>query len=129
MADCCGSIEELLSKEGIDLKNLCCGEEGGMAKVICVAPKFGASVQEMSTMSRGETVMVRTDDETLQQLDAWIETGYFKSRSEAAALFMRDGLKIRSSELAKLKDALQEVEKARKNLQDKARDILGNGTD
>jgi len=53
--------------------------------------------------------MIRTDEETTRTLDDWVETGYFKSRSEAAALFLREGLKMRADELAKLKEALEEV--------------------
>ena len=49
---------------------------------------------------------------------------YFKSRSEAAALFLREGLKVRGSELEKLKDAIKLVEKAKSNLHAKARKIL-----
>jgi len=69
--------------------------------------------------------MVRIDEETRKTLDAWVETGYFKSRSEAAALFMREGLKIRASELEKLKDALHQVAQAKNVLRDKASEIFG----
>ena len=69
--------------------------------------------------------MVRIDEETRKVLDAWISTGYFKSRSEAAALFIREGLKIRSSELGKLKDAIKQVEKAKDKLRDKAQEVFG----
>jgi Arc/MetJ-type ribon-helix-helix transcriptional regulator len=85
------------------------------------------SVEEMSQKSRGETVMVRIDQDTSRALDEWVETGYVKSRSEAAALFMREGLKVRAQELDKLRDALREVEAAKKNLRDRANEIFGEG--
>ncbi len=48
-----------------------------------------------------------------------------KSRSAAAALFIREGLKVRDSELQELKDALTDVDRARERLREKAKDVLG----
>lgn len=119
-------VFEELRKHGIVLENLCCDDiEGARAKVICIEPDLGGSVREMGKTPRGETLMVRIDEETRKTLDAWVETGYFKSRSEAAALFMREGLKIRASELEKLKDALHQVAQAKNVLRDKASEIFG----
>lgn len=115
-----------LKEKGIEVENLCCGDQTDSAlKVVCVAPNLEASVQEMGKYPRGQTVMIRTDEETSRTLDAWVETGQFKSRSEAAALFLREGLKLRASQLEDLTDALQEVQKARERLHEKARDIFG----
>lgn len=119
-------IVDKLKTIGVDLESLCQGDASEIkAKVICLAPDLGDSVHEMGLMTRGETVMVRIDEKTSKTLDSWVETGYFKSRSEAAALFIREGLKIRDLELEKLNDSLREVEKAKKKLRDKARNILG----
>ena len=119
------SISAMIKAQGIDLEELCnVDAKGAKFKVICLDPNLGESVQEMGLLPRDVTLMVRTDDKTSQALDAWRETGYFKSRSEAAALFLREGLKVRGSELEKLKDALQEVEKAKTILHAKARRIL-----
>jgi len=119
-------VFEELRKHGIVLENLCCDDiEGARAKVICIESDLGGSVREMGKTPRGETLMVRIDEETRKTLDAWVETGYFKSRSEAAALFMREGLKIRASELEKLKDALHQVAQAKNVLRDKASEIFG----
>ena len=119
------SISAMIKAQGIDLEELCnVDAKGAQFKVICLDPNLGESVQEMGLLPRDVTLMVRTDDKTSQALDAWRETGYFKSRSEAAALFLREGLKVRGSELEKLKDALQEVEKAKTILHAKARRIL-----
>lgn len=120
-SDIWNMVREKLNKEGIDLDAL-----GGLgAKVVCVASDLRDSVEEMGQQSRDQTVMVRVDDETSKNLDEWVETGYVKSRSEAAALFIREGLKIRSQELDKLRDALREVEKAKQNLRDRANEIFG----
>jgi Arc/MetJ-type ribon-helix-helix transcriptional regulator len=68
--------------------------------------------------------MVRVDAETARTLDAWVETGAVKSRSEAAALFIREGLNVRASELDRLKDALSGVEEAKDRLRREARDVF-----
>ncbi len=94
-------------------------------KVVCVAPDLQDSVKEMGASSRDQVVMVRVDGETAKTLDAWVATGAVKSRSEAAALFIREGLKVRASELDKLKDALNEVEEAKQRLQREAREVFG----
>ena len=103
----------------------CCGEGEDRIKVVCVAPGLKASVQEMGRNPRDQVVMVRVDEDTSLALDAWVETGAVKSRSEAAALFIREGLQIRADELARLKDALADVETARARLRRQAREVFG----
>jgi Arc/MetJ-type ribon-helix-helix transcriptional regulator len=68
--------------------------------------------------------MVRSDEETTKKLDAWLETGAFKSRSEAAALFIREGLKVHARELDELEEALQGVEAAKDHLKERAREVF-----
>lgn len=120
------SILKKLGEQGIVMENLCCEDfSGAKAKIVCIEPDLGGSVKEMGKSPRGETLMVRISEETRKTLDAWVETGYFKSRSEAAALFLREGLKIRASELEKLKDALKKVLQAKNVLREKAGEIFG----
>jgi len=94
-------------------------------KVVCVAPDLGESVREMGESPREHTVMVRVDEETLRKLDAWVESGAVKSRSEAAALFIREGLGVREDELGELEEALKKVEEAKRKLREKARTVFG----
>ena len=96
-------------------------------KVVCVAPGLKDSVDEMGKSPRDQVVMVRVDSETSEALDAWVETGAVKSRSEAAALFIREGLKVRSDELERLRDALEDVESARERLREQAEHVFGGG--
>ncbi len=115
--------------EGFDLGEgfnfTCDGGEGPRVKVVCVAPDLKESVEEMGQTQRDQVVMVRVDEETLESLDAWVTTGAVKSRSEAAALFIREGLKVRADELAQLRDALREVQEAQERLKERAREIFG----
>ena len=91
-----------------------------------VTPDFKKSVNEMGRSTRDQVVMVRIDKETREILDAWVATGAVKSRSEAAALFIREGLKVRANELDELRDALKDVEKAQENLRRKAATVFGD---
>jgi Arc/MetJ-type ribon-helix-helix transcriptional regulator len=84
------------------------------------------SLRELDGVTRDQVVMVRVDEQTSRTLDAWVETGAVRSRSEAAALFIREGLKVRAEELERLRDALREVEDAKRRLREKARGVLGD---
>jgi Arc/MetJ-type ribon-helix-helix transcriptional regulator len=124
-------IQSRLQDKGIDIEfpegfDLFTDENGPRVKVVCVSPDLKESVEEMGRKHRDQVVMVRIDAETLESLDDWVATGAVKSRSEAAALFIREGLKVRSDELEKLRDALREVQQAQERLKDKAREIFGS---
>ncbi len=124
-------VRAKLRESGIDVNisagaETCCGdEESPKVKVVCVAPGLRNSVREMGETARDQVVMVRVDEATSKSLDAWVETGAVKSRSEAAALFIREGLNLRSDELDRLRDALRDVEVARDRLRRQARDVFG----
>ena len=94
-------------------------------KIVTITPDLGESVREMGESPRDHTVMVRVDEKTSKQLDSWVEIGAVKSRSEAAALFIREGLQGRADERAELEEALQKVEEAKQNLRNKARTVFG----
>lgn len=126
-----GKVQDELHKVGIDIDvagSACTsGTKQGDAKVkvVCVRAGVHDSVREMGKSPRDQVVMVRVDEETSDALDAWVETGAVKSRSEAAALFIREGLKVRADELERVRDALADVEAARQRLREQARQIFG----
>jgi Arc/MetJ-type ribon-helix-helix transcriptional regulator len=126
------SIEEHLSEAGLDVD--LCGDSGVWSwpknskrvKVVCVTPGLKQSVDELGKSPRDQVVMVRVDSTTSEALDAWVETGAVKSRSEAAALFIREGLRVRADELERLRGALRDVEQARDRLRAQAREVFGD---
>lgn len=126
-----GMVEDELEKVGIEVDlgsdaSVRCWPKGDSKfKVVCVTPGLKDSVEEMGKTPRDQVVMVRVDSETSAALDAWVQTGAVKSRSEAAALFIREGLNLRSDELERLKDALSEVKAARERLRRQAREVFG----
>jgi len=124
--DVLSKLGEQLKKQGIDLKKLSENCLSGIPfKVVAVTADLEDSLREMGEETRDQVVMVRIDDETTENLDDWVETGAVKSRSEGAALFIREGLKVRAEELARLKDALADVKAAKDKLRKQAKDVLG----
>ena len=121
-------IQAQLEAQGIDLDALAasCGSEAeGPVKVVCIGASLNNSLQELGSAARDQVLMVRVDTETVASLDSWVETGAVRSRSEAAALFIKEGLRIRADELAELADALEGVDAAKKRLREKASRVLG----
>ena len=114
--DFCGDVDACASE----------GRSGPRVKMVCIPPGLKEALRKMSGEVRDQVVMVRVDAETSAALDAWVETGAVKSRSEAAALFIREGLDLRSDELASLKDALDDVNNARERLHKQAREVFGS---
>jgi hypothetical protein len=119
-------IREQLDACGVDLDSLSlCGPDAAAMKVVCVPEDLRSCLDELGQSARDQVLMVRVDRETLEELDAWVETDAVRSRSEAAALFIREGLEVRSSELGELKEALDDVAKAKDRLRDAASKVLG----
>ena len=119
------TIQENLNEAGLDVELPDLSDlDPANCKMICMPLGLSASLREMEQGPRENVVMVRVDDDTKRSLDAWIETAAVKSRSEAAALFIREGLKVRAEELEELEDALREVEQAKERLRQKARSVL-----
>jgi hypothetical protein len=116
------SIKGLLETLGVSLDGC---EDGADARVVVVSTGLDGAMRELSRSSRDQVVMVRVDKETLTTLDRWISAGLAKSRSEAAAIFIREGLNLRAAELDSLSQALAEVEAANVRLRAAASRILG----
>ena len=114
---------------GSDSFSCCSDTDDVKVKFVCVSPGLKSSMDEMGKTLRDQVVMVRVDSETSEALDAWVATGAVKSRSEAAALFIREGLKVRADELARLKGAIDDLEAARDRLRRQAREVFGNGAE
>lgn len=116
-----------LSEQGVDLDKLMAGEVGGErpVRVVCLSSDLRDSLTELGQAPRDQVLMVRVDKESIDLLDAWVETGAARSRSEAAALFLKEGLKLRAAELRELSEAVQQVQEARRRLREKATKVLG----
>ena len=119
------SIQETLNDAGLEIELPDLSDLDPLnCKMVCMPFGLAASLQDLERERRENVVMVRVDNRTQKSLDAWIEAGAVKSRSEAAALFIREGLNVRAQELKELEDALREVEEAKKRLREKAKTVL-----
>ena len=126
MTDVIDQISKTLEEHGIDFRIAMAGDNLANCTVMCLTGDMKATVAEMGRASRDQVVMVRVDEETKHDLDAWVETGAVKSISEAAALFIREGINVRSGELAELRDAIEEVGDAKRRLEEKAKEVIGD---
>ncbi len=119
-------LRKELDQWGIDLEALSCDDlTPDCMKVVCMPAGLQESLEDLGKTPRGNVVMVRVDDDTSRKLDAWVETGAVKTRSQAAALFIREGLKVREQELSDLETALRGVHDAKEELRRKAREVFG----
>lgn len=73
--------------------------------------------------SRGNVVMVRINDETLKHLDMLVETEIAKSRSEAAALLINEGIKHNSELFSHIQQVTDQIIQLRNQLK---KSILNN---
>lgn len=127
-ADIWSVIRDQLETCGVDLEALSCLAKDGTSikmKVVCIADDLRSSLDALGQSARDQVLMVRVDKDTVDELDAWVETGAMKSRSEAAAFFIREGLQVRSSEFGELKNAVDAVAEAKERLRNAARDVFG----
>ncbi len=125
--DVAAEIARQLGAQGVDLDQLLRGAACGnrQVKVVALSADLRDSLVELLQAPRDQVLMVRVDKESIDLLDAWVEAGAAKSRSEAAALFLKEGLKVRAAELQELSDALAKVQEARRTLREKATKVLG----
>lgn len=65
---------------------------------------------------RENVVMTRLNDEVLEKLDALVEIELFKSRSEAAAFFIAEGVNSRKDLFDKVMPTMEEIRKLKEGL-------------
>ena len=73
---------------------------------------------ESALSARDHVVMVRVNDESLRQLDALVQSGIFKSRSEAAAFLISEGIKAQQPLFERIAERIKEIERLRSELKD-----------
>ena len=73
---------------------------------------------------RGNVVMTRLDDIDLKQIDALVEVEAFKSRSEAVAFFIKEGIQARKDLFERVMPTVEKIrelkEQAKRELNKKA---------
>ncbi len=121
-------------KQDVDEEDLdaCCESESGkpqkyVIKMLCPEGEDSEKVKEKVLMKlgkhlggRGNVVMTRLNDDDLKQIDALVEVEAFKSRSEAAAFFIKEGIQARKDLFHKVMPTVDKIrelkEQAKKSL-------------
>ena len=99
---------------------VCCPE--GESKVVSpqlkdeILMKLGDGLGD-----RGNVVMTRLDNADLKQIDALVEVEAFKSRSEAVAFFIRQGILARKDLFEKVMSTVEKI----RELKEQAKRELG----
>ena len=73
---------------------------------------------ESALSARDHVVMVRVNDEALKKLDALVQSGIFKSRSESAAFLISEGVKAQQALFDRISERITEIERLRSELKD-----------
>ena len=71
---------------------------------------------ESALSARDHVVMVRVNDESLKRLDALVQSGIFKSRSEAAAFLISEGVKAQQTLFERISERINEIERLQSEL-------------
>jgi Arc/MetJ-type ribon-helix-helix transcriptional regulator len=75
--------------------------------------------------ARDHVVMVRVNDEALKKIDALAQSGIFKSRSEAAAFLISEGVKAQEELFQRIEQKIGEIERLKSEL----RGIVGQSAE
>jgi len=73
---------------------------------------------ESALSARDHVVMVRVNDDSLKKLDALVQSGIFKSRSESAAFLISEGVKGQQALFDRISERITEIERLRSELKD-----------
>ena len=111
-------VDEDEKEEDVECVEMCCPEEASeLAKK--VKKKVLIRLAE-DLEGRGNVVMTRLNDDDLKQIDALVEVEVFKSRSEAAAFFIKEGIQARKDLFQKVMPTVDKIrdlkEQAKKSL-------------
>ncbi|MGE0131254.1 MAG: hypothetical protein AB7U82_24500 [Blastocatellales bacterium] len=79
-------------------------------------PDTVSKAVERAINVRDTTVLIRLSDESSDKLDTLVSAGVFKSRAEAAAFLIEEGIKAQASLFQRIQDKLTEIEKLRAEL-------------
>jgi len=86
-----------------------CADIPDMSKLQEVAKSIREVLKE-----RGNVIMTRLNDDDLEKIDALVEVELFKSRSEAVAYFIHEGVKARRDLFDKVTPTVEKIRQLKK---------------
>jgi Arc/MetJ-type ribon-helix-helix transcriptional regulator len=101
--DIASSVKEVAQKTG---------------EVINKATESIGKAIESALSARDHVVMVRVNDDSLKKLDALVQSGVFKSRSESAAFLISEGIKAQEALFNRISERIVEIERLRSELKE-----------
>lgn len=118
-----------------EVKDACCPDAEGtkdakkiMVKMRCPEGEDADKIKEKVLMQldkelggRSNVVMTRLNDDDLKQIDGLVEVEAFKSRSEAAAFFIKEGIQARKDLFQKVMPTVEKI----RELKEQAQKSLG----
>lgn len=112
-------MEKDMEKEEEECVEMCCCSEEGPKHTGRTHKKIVILPEDLE--GRGNVVMTRLNDDDLKQIDALVEVELFKSRSEAAAFFIKEGIQARKDVFQKVMPTVDKI----RDLKDQAKKSLG----
>lgn len=85
--------------------------KGAWKQVENIGQTLGEALQ-----GRGNVVMVRVNDDTLRHLDMLVEAEIARSRSEAAALLINEGIKTNQALFSRIQEVTDQIVELRNQL-------------
>jgi len=91
--------------------------------IICACPEDLPDLENIQQVAhsirdilkeRGNVIMTRLSDEDLGEIDALVEVELFKSRSEAVAYFIHEGIRARIDLFEKVKPTVDKIRQLKK---------------
>jgi Arc/MetJ-type ribon-helix-helix transcriptional regulator len=89
--------------------------------LVALGNTVGESIRD-ALEGRDNVVAVRVNDDSLTAIDALVEAGLFKTRSEAAAFLIHEGIRAKADILQRVQDTVGRITKLREEL----KNILGS---
>jgi Arc/MetJ-type ribon-helix-helix transcriptional regulator len=95
--------------------------------VICACPEDSPDLQNIQQVvhsvraalkERGNVIMTRLNDDDLEKIDALVEVELFKSRSEAVAYFIHEGIKARKDLFDKVTPTVEKIHQLKKSIKE-----------
>ncbi len=107
------------------LENFVDEAEAAVKSALRKSDTIGENLKETlqgALSSRKNVVMVRLNEESLDRVDELVESGVVKSRSEASAFLIAEGIKARNDLFSRIGEKIDTIRAARQEL----RDLMGN---
>jgi len=79
-------------------------------------PDTFSKAVERAINVRDTTVLIRLSDESSDKVDTLVSAGVFRSRAEAAAFLIEEGINAQAALFQRIQDKLTEIEKLRSEL-------------